>query len=213
MSDLFYRVVRLIGRHAFWVSSRPVVLGVEHVPRRGACVIASNHTSPYDVAILMRHTPRLLDFVSIVEVFKHPLLGWFYGNMNAFPLDRSKPDAPTVRTLLGRLERGRVVAMFPEGGFRRGEQSVLRNGKIRSGVGRLVRLAGVPLVPAVVINSIAYSKPAAWLPLRRVRYAVAFGPAISHELEAEEIEEKLVEAMAALYARASGELPAECRVV
>jgi 1-acyl-sn-glycerol-3-phosphate acyltransferase len=161
----------------------------------------------------MRHTPRLLDFVSIVEVFKHPLLGWFYGNMNAFPLDRSKPDAPTVRTLLGRLERGRVVAMFPEGGFRRGEQSVVRNGKIRSGVGRLVRLAGVPLVPAVVINSIAYSKPAAWLPLRRVRYAVAFGPAISHELEAEEIEAKLVEAMAALYARACGELPGECRVV
>jgi hypothetical protein len=70
MSDLFYKVVRLIGRHAFWVSSRPVVFGIEHVPRQGACVIASNHTSPYDVALLMRHTPRLLDFVSIVEVFK-----------------------------------------------------------------------------------------------------------------------------------------------
>src|SRR5688572_6064556 len=99
----------------FWVSSRPTVMGIEHARRDGPFIVASNHLSPYDVALLMRHSPRRLDFVSIVEVFRHPLMAWFYSNMNAFPLDRHRGDPKTVRIILDRLERGRVVAMFPEG--------------------------------------------------------------------------------------------------
>ena len=213
MSDLFYRTVRLVGRHVFWVSSRPVVLGLEHIPRTGACLIASNHTSPYDVPLLIRHSPRLLDFVSIVEVFRHPLLGWFYGNMNAFPLDRSKPDAPTVRILLNRLERERAVVMFPEGGFRRGQASVVHSGKIRPGIGRIAQLANCPVIPAIVVNSISYGSPAAWLPLRAVRYAVAFGPAIAPNGTPEELESRLVAALKGLYAQAASQLPEACRVL
>lgn len=213
MSDLFYRVVRLIGRHVFWVSSRPVVLGVDKVPGTGAFVLASNHSSPYDVPLLIRHAPRLVDFVSIVELFKNPFVAWFYGGMNAFPLDRHRPDAPTVRTILRRLERGRVVALFPEGGFRRGEASVVHSGKVRRGVGRMLTLAGVPVVPVVVINSTSYSRPMAWLPLRRTRYAVAFGEALNAGLEGEELEAALVAAMKRLYEQASRMLPEDCRVM
>lgn len=213
MSDLFYRTVRLIGRHVFWVSSRPAVLGLENIPKAGAFVLASNHCSPFDVPLLIRHVPRLLDFVSIVEVFQNPLLGRFYGGMNAFPLDRHRPDAPTVRTILRRLEHGRAVAMFPEGGFRRGEASVVRSRKVRKGVGRLLALANVPVVPVVVINSIAYSKATAWLPLRRIRYALAIGEALPGGLGPEELEAALVGAMVRLFERAVEMLPEECRVV
>lgn len=211
MSDMFYRVIRFIGTHIFWVSSRPVVLGLEHLPPSGACVIASNHTSPYDVALLIRHLPRLLDFVSIVEVFRNPFLGWFYGNMNAFPLDRRKPDAPTVRTILGRLERGRIVVMFPEGGFRRGEASVVRSRAMRPGLGRIVNMAAVPVVPAVLINTCVYSRPGSWLPLFRTRYAIALGPAISPGMTPEEIEAAVVDSMVRLYTEAVAMLPEDSR--
>lgn len=213
MSDLFYRTIRLLGRHVFWVSSRPVVLGAENIPRVGPFVLASNHTSPYDIPLLIRHVPRLIDFVSIVEVFQNPFLAWFYGSMNAFPLDRHHADAPTVRIILRRLERGRVVAMFPEGGFRRGEASVVHSRKIRKGVGRLLTLADVPVVPVVVVNSIAYSRAAAWLPLRHTRYAVAFGAPLPAGLDPEQLEAALVESMVRLCERAMAELPADCRVV
>jgi len=163
--------------------------------------------------LLIRHVPRLLDFVSTVEVFSTPLLGWFYGNMNAFPLDRQKPDAPTVRKILSRLKRGRAIVMFPEGGFRRGKASVVYSRTIRPGVGRIVKIAKIPVIPAVLVNTAAYSKPLAWLPFFHTRYAIAFGPPISPNLTPEEIDKALVEAIVALYEQIAPKLPEKCRVL
>jgi 1-acyl-sn-glycerol-3-phosphate acyltransferase len=213
MSDCFYRMVRGIGSQVMWLSSAPVVRGLEHIPREGPCIIASNHTSPYDVALLIYHIPRLMDFVSITEVFENRLVGWFYGSMNAFPLDRSRPDAPTVRTILERLERGRVVSMFPEGGFRRGMASVVHSGKIRPGIGRIARIAGVPIVPAVVVNSRVYGRPAAWLPIQRTCYGLAIDRPIMPDDEAEVLETRLVEALQRLHRELTPLLPEKCRAL
>jgi len=192
MSDLFHRTIRLIGRHPFWLSSRPLVLGVEQTRREGAFILASTHESPFDVPVLIRHSKRMLDFVSIVEVFAKPFVGWFYGSMNAFPLDRSRRDPKTVRIILDRLERGRVVAMFPEGRISPGDKSAIVTGKIRPGVGKIAQLASVPIVPVIVINSKMYGRLSSWLPIRRTRYAVSFGPAIMPDQSTEQIEEQLI---------------------
>ena len=210
MGDAFYRTVRALGRPVFWISSDPVVAGDEHIPRTGACIIAANHTSPYDIPLLIRHVPRLVDFVSITEVFENRVVGWFYRSLNAFPLDRSRPDAPTVRTILDRLERGRLVVMFPEGGFRRGNASVVHGGRIRAGIGRIANISQAPVVPAVIVNSLAYSRFGSWLPLRRTRYGVAFGPAIPPAAEAPEIESRLKEAFVRLHSAIAKHLPEGC---
>jgi 1-acyl-sn-glycerol-3-phosphate acyltransferase len=205
MSDAFYQVVRFAGRHVFWASSSPVVSHADRTRRAGAFVLASNHTSPYDVPLLMRHTARNLDFVSIVEVFRKPLVGRFYGAMNAFPLDRSRPDGPTVRVILDRLARGRAVAMFPEGGIRRDEDSIVRGGQMRPGIGRLAMLANVPILPAVVIGSGRYSRFTSWLPIRRTRYGVIYGepliarPDLPKTEAAEDLEVRLRKAFVALH--------------
>lgn len=199
MADLFYKTVRFIGRHAFWVSSRPTVTGLEHLPKQGPFILAATHQSVFDVPILIRHTPHLLDIVSITEVFRNPLVAWFYGSMNAFPLERSRADPATVRIILSRLAKGRVVAMFPEGRIQAAQASVLHGGKIRRGVGRLAGLSKVPVVPVVILDSGAYLKPTAWLPLRRTRYRVAYGPPIPPTAEPDAIEAALVAAFATLY--------------
>lgn len=199
MSDLFYKVVRGVGTPVFWMSASPVVIGTENVPASGPCLIAATHQSPYDVPLLIRHTPRLLDFVSIVEVFRNPLVAWFYGSLNAFPLDRSRPDAATVRILLERLRRSRVVAIFPEGGFRADADSVVRTRRMRAGTGRLARLTGSPVTPCVLIDSRAYRRPASWLPLRRTRYGLIYGTPIDPALDPAEIESRLVEAFVSLH--------------
>jgi 1-acyl-sn-glycerol-3-phosphate acyltransferase len=153
----------------------------------------------------MRHTQRPLDFVSIIEVFRNRFIAWFYGNMNAFPHDRSKPDSPTVRTILERLRAGRVVAMFPEGGIRSLERSVLNGGKMRPGVGRLSQLSGAPVVPAVVLGSTQFGRFTAWLPLRRVRYGVIYGqpitvdPSLDKETASLQMEARLRASFALLY--------------
>lgn len=199
MSDTFYKAVRFVGRSAFWVSGSPTIIGAEHIPASGPCLIAATHESPYDVALLIHHTPRLLDFVSIVEVFRNPLVAWFYGSLNAFPLDRSRPDAKTVRIILDRLERARAVAIFPEGGFRKGPDSVVQSRRIKPGTARLARLARAPIIPCVLINSGAYGSPTSWLPIRRTRYGLIYGAPIDPALEPQAIEAKLVEALVTLH--------------
>ncbi len=179
MSDLFYTFVHTIGSAIFFVSSRPTLLHVNRSRRKGAYILASNHHSPYDVPLLIYHTKRKLDFVSTVEVFSNRFAAWFYGNMNAFPLDRSKPDSPTVRTILDRLARGRVVAMFPEGGFRKPEDSVINGGRMRPGVARIAQMANVPVIPVVILDSKVYQSLTAWLPLKRMRYALIYGDPIT----------------------------------
>jgi len=175
MSDLFYKTVRTIGRPVFWMASKPTVLHAERMKGSDPLILAPNHLSPYDVPCLMASTRRPLDFVSIAELFRKPVVGWFLTNMNAFGLDRSRRDPTTTRIILDRLAKGRTVAMFPEGQIRRAEDSVLNGGTFKASVTRLARLANVPIVPCVVLATGVFSKPTAWLPLRRTRYAVHFG--------------------------------------
>jgi 1-acyl-sn-glycerol-3-phosphate acyltransferase len=201
MSDAFYKVIRFLGRPAFWNNSVPTVLGATNMRRDGAFIVAATHSSPYDIPLLMRHVPRPLDFVSITEVFKDPFVAWLYGSMNAFPLERSRPDAPTVRIILDRLKRARVVAMFPEGGFRKGTDSVVYTHKINPGVGRIAQLSGAPVVPCVIVNSGVYSKFHSWLPMNGTRYGIAFGdPIFPARNEPGVIESKLVDALVSLHA-------------
>ena len=207
LSDAFYNLLWYTGYHAFWASSSPTVLNAQVTRRPGPYILAANHFSPYDIPLLMRHTARNLDFVSITEVFRNPFVAWFYGSMNAFPLDRSKPDAPTVRVILDRLSRGRVVAMFPEGQFRSYSNSVLTGGSIRPGIGRIALLANVPVIPCAVVNSKAYSKFASWLPLRRTWYGIHYGnpmepdrSAPDPDAAAKAFEDRLRQAFADLYA-------------
>ncbi len=201
MSDAFYNLLWYTGCPAFFVSSRPTAINAAITRRAGAYILAANHQSPYDIPLLMRHTARLVDFVSIVEVFRNPFVGWFYGSMNAFPLDRSKPDSPTVRIILDRLAKGRVIGMFPEGRFRNGADSVVHTGIIRPGIGRIANLSGAPVIPCVLVGSSQYSRWFNWLPLFRVRYAIAYGEPIDPSLDPKEIEAQLVAQLQDLHHR------------
>lgn len=174
MSDVFYHVIRFIGRPVFWLSSSPTVLHADRLNEPGPMIIAPNHLSPYDVPCLMASTRRTLDFVSVVEFFRNPMVGWFLRSMNAFPLDRGRRDSAATRKILERLERGRKVVMFPEGQIRTAATSLLAAGGFKESVVRLARLANVPIVPCVILATGAFATPKAWLPLRRTRYAVNF---------------------------------------
>ena len=176
MSDLAYNIVWHFCYPAIWVSSRPTVLHRERVDGPGAYILAPNHLSPYDVPCLMAVSKRKLDWVSIVEAFRNPLVALLYGSVNVFPLDRSKVDSPTVRIILDRLKRGRVIAMFPEGHIKDDEKdSVIHGGPFKPGVARIAQLADVPVVPTVILGTKGYTNPLKWAPIKGLRYGVNFG--------------------------------------
>jgi len=90
MSDFSYRVIHTIGYPIFWITSRPIVLHADRAARTGAYILASNHLSPYDVAGLMATTPRNLDFLSIVEMLKNPIVARFFSD-DELHVRRSEP--------------------------------------------------------------------------------------------------------------------------
>jgi 1-acyl-sn-glycerol-3-phosphate acyltransferase len=186
MSDFTYNWVVRICRPAFTVSSCPLVLHRERAAMPGGYILAPNHLSAYDVPCLMAQAPRNLDFVSITELYENWFVATFFNGMNVFPLDRSKPDSPTVRIILERLRRGRAVVMFPEGKIPSEAESVLNGGPIKPGVARIAHLADAPVIPCVILGTGAYAKPSSWAPVRGVRYAIAYGRPLRARTDLEE---------------------------
>jgi 1-acyl-sn-glycerol-3-phosphate acyltransferase len=182
MSELFYRAVRLVGGAIFRIASAPRILHAERARRPGAYLLASNHESAFDAPLLIAATPRVIYWLSIVEVFRHPAMRWFLTGMKASPLDRSRVDTVTVRKIVRYLRAGRVVGIFPEGGLRRGEDSVLRKGGIHEGVCELALLARAPVLPCVVLGGEQFARWTRWMPGARTRWTVVFGePIFPHE--------------------------------
>ena len=199
----FYWTVVTICRPPFIVSSRPVVMHVDRLPRDGGYILASSHLSPYDVPALMRSSPRPIDFVSTKEVFQNKFVAWLYGNMGTFPIDRSRSDPKTVRIICDKLAQGRCVGVFPEGRIRKESESVVQGGKFRPTLVRLAKLANVPIVPAVVLGGEQYKRILSWAPLMRTKYGVIYGEPFRVDDE-EQGERRLAQDFQKLYGELHG---------
>jgi 1-acyl-sn-glycerol-3-phosphate acyltransferase len=178
MSEPFYRAVRWFGGRVFRHASAPCIRHAERAARPGAYLLAANHTSAFDPALLIAATPRIIYWLSIAEIFRHPVWGRFLRGIGAEPLDRSKTDTHTARVVVRHLRAGRVVGIFPEGGVRVGAESVLADGSIQDGVCKLAQLANVPVLPCVILGSGKFARWWCWLPGARTRWAVVFGEPI-----------------------------------
>ncbi len=175
MNDWPYHLTKFLGQPAFLLSRKPLVIGEEHLLKKGACFLAANHRSYFDIALLVVHYPRAIDFIASAELFSNPFARGFYNIFKPIRYQRTRSDPRAVRAVCERLELGRTVGIFPEGGIRRGTQSVLEGGAIRSGLGRLAILTQAPVIPVVVLGTEVYYRPIAWLPLHRTPYRIGFG--------------------------------------
>jgi 1-acyl-sn-glycerol-3-phosphate acyltransferase len=201
MSDLTYRLIRDIGYHAFWVSSSPVWLHRERVPRRGPVILAPTHLSPFDVPCIMASLWRPLDFMSVAEFLKKPWVARFFRAMNCLFLDRGRIDPATMREAVRRLQRGRALVMFPEGRIREWKDSVVHGHPFKPGVARIAQMTGTPVIPCVVLGTDAYMKSSSWLPLQKTKYGINYGQPLTarKDLPPEESQAELTARLAAAY--------------
>jgi 1-acyl-sn-glycerol-3-phosphate acyltransferase len=146
VSDLFELFVSLY--------IHPHVAGVEHLPVQGAYLLAANHTSHADTAVIFSTVPRRL---------RHRLLAaaaqdyFFDGGLrqhaaralfNAIPVERetAKRRDP-LRHVVRALREGYGVLIYPEGTRSRDG----RIGPFRSGIGRLIaQFPALPVIPTLV---------------------------------------------------------------
>lgn len=201
MRWLAYMFSRFLLKLILGCSTRTYILHRERTRLRGGWMLAANHISHFDPPFLGVACLRKMDWMTSREFYAVPLLGLWMKAVDTFPVDRERPDRASIRTALARLKAGRVVGMFPEGGIRDGERSVLHGAPLRPGLSALAEMSGAPVVPCVLVGSDHLYTPQKWLPFRRSRAWINFGEPIRLQGEGKAAREKFdAEFTAALHA-------------
>jgi 1-acyl-sn-glycerol-3-phosphate acyltransferase len=159
---------------------RPWVVGLEHVPKQGPVILASNHLSFIDSIFLPLVVDRPVVFLAKSEYFTGKgLKGWatrlFFQAANQLPIDRSggKASEASLNTGLRVLREGSILGIYPEG--TRSPDGRLYRG--RTGVARMVLEAGVPVVPVAMIGTAEVMPIGTRMPKVR-RVGIVFGEAL-----------------------------------
>src|SRR3990170_5103688 len=80
--------VKLILTRVLRVFYRVRVEGREHLPARGAAILASNHTAFCDSLFLPAVLRRRLTYVAKAEYFENRRTAWFFRAIGQIPLRR-----------------------------------------------------------------------------------------------------------------------------
>ncbi|WP_028278784.1 lysophospholipid acyltransferase family protein [Arthrobacter sp. H5] len=135
---------------------RPTVEGLENVPAAGPIIVAPNHLSFLDSVLVQALMPRPVAFFAKAEYFtgtgvKGRLMRSFFEGVGSIPVERGQQAASVqaLKTLLGLLEEGSGVGIYPEG--TRSRDGVLYRG--RTGVGWLALTTGAPVIPVGLIGT------------------------------------------------------------
>ena len=205
-----YRAGKLLVRLLFGCVTRVHVIRPENANRTGGFLLAANHISHFDPFIISLVIRRKIDWLTMAEFFQSSVVGFLLRAVDAFPVDRDRANRTTIQTAIDRLKKGRVVGLFPEGGIRDGARSLLEGAQLRPGASTLAHIAGVPILPCVILGSDRlYSiKSRKLSALRRTPVWIAFGNPISHSpgLEKSEARERVESELASSFKNLYGEL-------
>ena len=176
MADLGYWAVVKAFRGIFAPVCRIEVSGTREVPA-GPWILACNHLSHFDPPLIAGAFRRPLDFLAVRELFQPAWFGFLLRSIGVIPVGRRQADTTALKAALRRLEKGRILCVFPEGGLRAGETSVLGGAELTEGVALLAARAQVAVRPAVIVGSDQLYVRQNWI--RRPRVVVAVGEPIS----------------------------------
>ena len=148
-----YWVLKAILTPIFFVLFRVRVEGREHIPKHGAAVLAANHQSFCDSFFIPLVVARRVTFLAKAEYFDSWKTAWFFRAAGQIPILRGGGSASdraleTARTEV--LGKGRLLGLYPEG--TRTLDDYVHKG--RTGVTRLSRECGVPVIPVGVIGTV-----------------------------------------------------------
>src|SRR5262247_1500689 len=87
-----YRAGKLLVRLLFGCITRVRVIRRENTDRTGGFLLAANHISHFDPFIISLVVRRKIDWMTMAEFFRPPVVGFLLHAIDAFPADRDRAD-------------------------------------------------------------------------------------------------------------------------
>jgi putative phosphoserine phosphatase/1-acylglycerol-3-phosphate O-acyltransferase len=168
------------------LNARIEVGGLEHVPGRGAAILAFNHRSYFDAAVVglvAARAGRAVRGLGKKEVLDAPVLGSLARAAGTIRVDRGTGSDEPLEAAALALRAGDVVMIAPQGTIPRGPAFFEPELQGRWGVARLAAMTGAPVVPMGLWGTEQVWPRNARLPridpLRRPRVTVRIGPPVA----------------------------------
>ena len=146
--DILYRGGRFLAKVFMPTFGTLVVEGRENLPKTGPLLIASNHQSYTDPAVLIYAIDRPMWWMAKRSLFKGPLVSWFLHQVHVFGVNREKQDLAALAHAQKLLDEGRALLMFPEGTRHPGAL-----GRGHDGMAYLALRTGVPIIPVAITGT------------------------------------------------------------
>jgi 1-acyl-sn-glycerol-3-phosphate acyltransferase len=181
-----YRFLSVAARGPVRALARLRVRGLEHVPREGPALLASNHMSWADPILINDAIPRPTHWLAKADLFKNAAGHAAMGAFGCIKVDRdARGNDDAVATAVRALSEGKLVGIFPEG--TRSPPGEVRAG--RTGAARVAALSGAPVVP-VGVDATAFWPRDARAPRFGRKAYLAFGAPLALGLAPEDAEDK-----------------------
>jgi 1-acyl-sn-glycerol-3-phosphate acyltransferase len=176
-----------LGRHTvapvvrgLW---RPWTSGLQHIPKTGAAILASNHLSVADSLFLPVVAPREITFWAKAEYFageglRGRLTAAFMRGIRQIPIERGNGHAAltALDIALAVLKDGGLFGIYPEG--TRSPDGRMYRG--HTGIARIVLEAGVPVLPVAMIGTDKVQPIGSRLPRLGHTIGVRVGPPLDY---------------------------------
>lgn len=140
----WYSILRAIVIGLYHLYYNITFEGTENIPKDGGNIFASNHRSYQDPVFIALPTRVPLSYMAKEELFHQNFaFTLVIKAFGAFPVTRGKGDTEVIDTSIEKLEKGRNLAIFPEG-TRSKDGKV---GKGKTGVALIAAIAQTKVVP------------------------------------------------------------------
>lgn len=150
------------------------VAGSKNVPKRGAFILAANHSSYLDPPAVGVACPRKVHFMARHDLFQVPVLGQWMVSVGAFAVKRGSADISAMKEAIRCLKKGDGLVLFPQG-RRSGIEKLQED--IQAGIGFIAQKSCAPVIP-VLVKGTEKALPKNSKFIRRAQVTVRFGEAI-----------------------------------